>query len=252
MKITVGDKLTLSTKTRYLNLNGMTFRVKGILHFPIPSINSRFFFLPIDTAQDLLKMSSDNSVTEIIIRVKNERKLRQTITVVNAALQEAERDELIVQSWKSISFYYAYTHFFDFAVAICALFFFLAGTIVIVVTTIMVINERIREIGTLSAMGMTGGEIVRLFFMEALFISAFSAFIGVVIGMSIALPLGVTGIAFPMEGVERHISSIIRPKVNPVMCVLVYIYSVGVASLTTFFPARRAAQIEPVNALRTL
>jgi len=59
---------------------------------------------------------------------------------------------------------------------VIALVFFLLASTVIVNTTMMVIFERMREIGTVAAMGMTPREIVRLFFLEAFFIGAIGFF----------------------------------------------------------------------------
>ena len=72
LNVTVGDRITLSTKTRYLGLNGMTFTVKGIAELPIGYMNSKLFYLPLDSAQKLLKM--EGSALELLILLKNENR----------------------------------------------------------------------------------------------------------------------------------------------------------------------------------
>jgi putative ABC transport system permease protein len=137
---------------------------------------------------------------------------------------------------------------------IFALIFFLLASTVIVNTTMMVIYERMREIGTVAAMGMTPREIVRLFFLEAFYIGAIASFIGVLIGVAITIPLARTGINVGAitEGVDMELSSIIYPQLNIRSTVFVFLYATVIASLASFIPSRKAAKIEPVEALRAV
>jgi putative ABC transport system permease protein len=135
-----------------------------------------------------------------------------------------------------------------------ALFFFILGTTVIINTTMMVIFERLREIGTISALGMKPGEIVRLFFLEAFFISIIAAFAGVLLGTALTAVLSRTGVDLSraMQGVSFEVSPVIRPRLALRSTVFVFFYSVAVASLASFLPSRRAARIQPVEALRSI
>jgi putative ABC transport system permease protein len=159
-----------------------------------------------------------------------------------------------VRSWETIGVYYSYVNLVDIAIAVMSLFFLLAGSTVIIVTTIMVIFERMREIGTIAAMGMTGSEIVRLFFMETFFLSVIAAFVGLAIGIGLTIPLSIYGIDFTetMKDLNMEISNIVYPNINPFKMIFVYFYSVAIASLSTLIPSRRAAKIQPVVALRSV
>ena len=103
---------------------------------------------------------------------------------------------MVAEPWKKIGVTAAWMEYAEIAYSFIALFFFIIGTTVIVNTTMMVIYERMREIGTVAAMGMTGAQIVRLFFLEALFISILAAFIGVFLGIGITIPVSHFGIDF--------------------------------------------------------
>jgi putative ABC transport system permease protein len=137
---------------------------------------------------------------------------------------------------------------------VIALVFFLLASTVIINTTMMVIFERMREIGTVAAMGMTPQEIVRLFFLEAFYIGAIAAFVGVVLGIAVTIPLSKTGIDLTqsMGGVDLEINPVIYPRLNIRSTVFVFFYSTAIASLASFIPSRRAAKIEPVEALRAV
>ena len=135
---------------------------------------------------------------------------------------------------------------------IIALVFFLLATTVIVNTTMMVVYERMREIGTIAALGMTGAQITRLFFLEALFIGVAAALVGVGLGVALVLPLSQVGIDYTeaMEGVELNMSNVIYPQLSLRSTVLVLCYSVAVTAAASFWPTRRAARLHPVTALR--
>jgi putative ABC transport system permease protein len=135
-----------------------------------------------------------------------------------------------------------------------ALFFFILGTTVIINTTMMVIYERMREIGTVSALGMKPGEIVRLFFLEAFFISLIAAFVGALVGTGIVLAISRNGLDLSrmLQGLDMEVSPVIRPRLSLRSTVFVFLYSVAVASLASFLPSRRAARIQPVEALRSI
>ena len=128
------------------------------------------------------------------------------------------------------------------------------GSTVIITTTMMVIYERIREIGTVAAMGMTGGQIVGLFFLESFFIGAFASFVGVVLGSGISIPLSIIGMDWTegLAGVEMAFNSFLKPKWRMSTTVIIFIYSTAIASAASFFPSRRAAKIEPIEALRSV
>jgi len=138
------------------------------------------------------------------------------------------------------------------AYTIMAFIFFLLGSTVIINTTMMVIFERMREIGTLGALGMHGKELVGLFFLEGMFISIIGTFIGVLAGIGFTMILGKTGIDMTeaMQGLDFEISGMVYPKLSMGKTVFVFFYSVIIASLATLIPSRKASKIEPVEALR--
>jgi len=135
------------------------------------------------------------------------------------------------------------------------LFFFLLGSTVIITTTMMVIYERMREIGTMAALGMKGSQIVKLFFLESFFIGAIASFIGVVIGSGIAIAMNVFKLmdwTKQLEGIDMAISGLMKPAWNIQTALIIFLYSTTIASVASFLPSRRAAKIQPVEALRAV
>ena len=252
LELEVGEKLTLLTKNKFMGMSGMTFLVTGIVRFQVSGFNESFFLMPIDTAARFLKM--DEEATEVLVRLEDSRQVDAFAEKARLLLSASGRDELSVQAWTKVGIIYGMMRYAQSMYDIFALIFFLLASTVIVNTTMMVIFERMREIGTVAAMGMTPRQIVRLFFLEAFYIGGIASLIGVLVGAAITLPLSITGInvGSVMEGVSMELSSVLYPRLNVRTTVFVFFYSTAIASLASLIPSRRAAKIEPVEALRAV
>ncbi len=250
--VTTGDKITILATTMRRGSNAVTLRITGIASFPVESFNKKYLLIPLDKAQKLLRMG--DSITEIIMKLKKGSSSIRVSEQLNTALRAAGREELEIKSWEEIPTSYSFIETASSMYNFIALFFFILASSVIINTTMMVIHERKREIGTIGAMGMTGGEIVRLFFIETVLLSTAGSLIGVILGIGVTLPLSVTGIHFgkAMEGVSMEISNSIYPALNLKSTALVFVYSVCMASLATLIPSIKAARVKPVEALRNI
>jgi putative ABC transport system permease protein len=247
------DKITILTMKSNRTSKHFTVEVVGLVAFPVSALNSTTLMIPLDTAQDLLLM--DNALSEILLMVD------EKAVSVNEAARILRDDlgskfpDLAIQSWIETNLIFSMLNLAANVYNVFAAFFFVLGSSVIINTTIMVILERMKEIGTLGAMGMKGKELTRLFFLEAFFISVMGAFTGVVIGIVLILTVGKAGIPLGtmVEGLEGFsMSNYLYLALSIKSTVVVFFYSVAVSSLATFIPSRRAAKIEPVEALRAI
>ena len=248
----VGDRITLLGKNKYLGMAGMSFTVTGLARFPVAGFDRTFLLVPLDTAQAMLKMQDE--ATEVLLLARQEREAGELAARAGRILAEAGRSEVEVRPWDRIGMLVSLMRSIDVMYNFIALFFFILGTTVIINTTMMVIFERLREIGTVAALGMKPGEIVRLFFLEAFYISVISAFLGVLLGSAITLLLSRTGVDLSrmLQGVDFEVSAVIRPRLSIRSTVFVFLYSVAVSTLASFLPSRRAARVQPVEALRSI
>lgn len=244
------EKITLLVQTRTGGSNAMTFLVCGILEYPVGMLNAGTAYIPLSVGQYFARM--DGTVTELLIKLKpgnNEKKVLSELARIPGLEKGYE-----IRTWNDINEFYS---FFELAQGIyffVALFFFALASTVIVNTTLMVVFERMREIGTLGALGMEARDITRLFFMEALIIAIAGALAGAVVAHLVGIPLSIYGIDFSsaMQGVSFEVSGILRLKLLPWTSVLVFLYSVAIASLVVLIPCRHAARIKPIEALRSV
>jgi putative ABC transport system permease protein len=105
---------------------------------------------------------------------------------------------------------------------------------------LIAVKERTREIGIRKALGATTTAVLRQFFLEGFFITIISG----TIGLGIALGLCAAINLLPMP--NRFVGMILSPEAA-VMTVASLVF-IGVA--TALYPARRAAELPPVDALR--
>jgi putative ABC transport system permease protein len=133
------------------------------------------------------------------------------------------------------------------------LVFMIVASFLIVNTMLMVIHERIKEIGMMGALGMKRGEIIVVFFLEALVLSIAGSIAGVVVG---GIVTGV-GSFYPINpemftgGLDDYpMGSAIFLQFSPALLAQGFLFGVAVSSLCTIFPSLKSAFIEPVEALR--
>jgi putative ABC transport system permease protein len=132
--------------------------------------------------------------------------------------------------------------------------FNIVSTIVLVVVLLGIVNamlmnvlERVREIGTMLAVGMRRAQIVRLFLMEGAVIGVVGGVIGVVLGVLLVFAMNKAGVELPAPGAK--VASVIHPYVEPLFVARTLAQAVIGAALASIIPARRAAQLRPVEAL---
>ncbi|MDC7124835.1 MAG: ABC transporter permease [Spirochaetales bacterium] len=249
LHLELGDKITFQTMTADRSTNAITLKITGLAAFPVASLNSKYFWMPLDRAQDFLNMPGE--AQEILVKTSHNIKPLLAAEKLSAALSSSGT-ELEVKQLEDISMMFGLIRMAETVYNIIGIFFFLLGSTVIINTTMMVIFERMREIGTLSALGMHGRELVKLFLLEGTFISAIGAAVGVAAGILLVAYLSKTGIDFTdaMSGMEFEMSSILYPKLNAGKTIFVYFYAVAIACLATLIPSRKASKIQPVEALR--
>lgn len=248
----LGDTFTVLTRTATRGSNAMTFEVTGLARFPVSAITQSHFLIPLEVAQYFLRMPEQ--VTDLLVKSAAGTTAGELAAGLESALTGMSRTELEAVAWTELQTSYAFIEIADVAYGFIALFFFVLGSSVIVNTTMMVIYERTREIGTLSAMGMEGRQLIRMFFLEAAMIAAAGAAAGVALGIGITIPLSTFGIDFSasFQGLDFEMSQILYPKLNLRSTVFVFVYSVAVAAVASLVPSRRAARVSPAEALRSL
>jgi putative ABC transport system permease protein len=132
---------------------------------------------------------------------------------------------------------------FILAIALVAL---VVGAVGIVTTLYTSVTERIREIGTIKAIGALNKDILLIFISEASIIGVMGATLGLVFGIAAGSML--TG-AFSF-GPGRGGGQDVSPVYLPTDLLYVWGLSVGLSLMAGIYPAWKASRLEPIVALR--
>ena len=112
----------------------------------------------------------------------------------------------------------------------------LVGGIGIMNIMLVSVTERTREIGLRLAIGALEREVLLQFLIEAVVLSALGGLIGIVLATAASI-----GLAQLMQ-----VPYVFQPGIN----LLSFVFSAGIGVLFGYFPARRAARMDPIEALR--
>jgi lipoprotein-releasing system permease protein len=121
---------------------------------------------------------------------------------------------------------------------------------------IMLVKNKTRDVGILRTMGLTEGSILRVFFICGASIGVVGTIVGVILGCLFAIyidPIFDVVNSIAGGGVwdpETRLLSNLPAKLVPEDVLSAIALSLGLSFTVTIFPARRAARLNPVEALR--
>ncbi|MGI0058451.1 MAG: ABC transporter permease, partial [Nitrosotalea sp.] len=121
------------------------------------------------------------------------------------------------------------------------------GAIGIVTTLYNSVTERIREIGTMKAIGAQNTTILALFLVEAALIGVIGASLGVAIGMGGGYVMSIATATTPTGGGP---SVHIPPIFVPLDLIKVWLLSLALSVMAGIYPAWKASKLSPMVALR--
>jgi lipoprotein-releasing system permease protein len=135
-----------------------------------------------------------------------------------------------------------------FAMAVILLLIVIVAAFNIVSTLTMVVRDKTREIGILKAMGLKAGSVRNVFLLQGLVIGLVGTGIGLAIGVGVAIALDRYRL-IPLEP-EVYFIDHLPSALQVGDTALIVLASILIATLATLHPARQAARLEPVEAIR--
>lgn len=262
LSIGVGDIVTARVITSRVDnqftWNAVDFEVKGIFDTSNPNVNSGFVFLPIEVAQEA--MSLDSGVTEIVIRLNTDEgdKIEEVKNIIQNEINNSGK-EYSVFSWDQLAGdFLAISKMKTKNTSMMVMIMLFIASMGIINTMLMAVLERTREIGMMMALGMRKSEIKRVFLFEGGFIGVMGSLLGCIMGGLGSWYLEVYGIAMSSFGetYEEMVAAFYPVKdkfyADLTFEPLLYTFLLGtfISIAATYYPANRAAKMDPVEALR--
>ena len=248
MNLRRGDVVTAySAKTR-LTPVGTTpltaqFRVVGISASGLYEYDAHWAYVSLAAAQ---RLNGEGDVAGVIQMKVNDL---YAVKEIGQRVLAATGEGFMTQNWQELnrSLFAAFKlqqsliiAFFSLLIAIAALN--------IITTLTMAVIEKQGDIAILRAQGATPRSISKIFMLQGVMIGVIGAVLGVILG------LGLSWLAnrYRLVSIPAEIYSIshITLKVRALPCALIALLAVGISFLATIYPARAAAKVQPVEALR--
>jgi putative ABC transport system permease protein len=232
---------------QWIAVGGVQFQVVGVFHDEGGEGERKKIFLPISTAQ--MAFGGDNNVNMIMFTV-GDASLAESLRIDRAVRGLlAERHNFDPEDKRALRMWNNLERFEDIATIILMIQLFvwvvggltiLAGIVGVSNIMLIAVKERTREIGVRKALGAPPRSILSMVTQEALVLTAVAGYLGLVAGVGF------------VELARRYVpSDIIRePAVDLRIAFAATILLVIAGTLAGFFPAWRAARINPIEALR--
>lgn len=236
-----GDSLTVLSSTVDGALNALDLTVVGIYSTGVPEQDRRSVLIPLRTAQDLLRTSK---VSRVVIVLSNTEQ-----TEIVAEQLKAKLGEFDVRTWSDLAFFY------HRVVRLYSNVFAVMGTILLAVillsaTNSMIMNvmERVREIGTFRALGISRRQVIISFVNEGAQIGLLGGVAGIVLGVLLASTINFLQIPMPPPP-GRNISYPLIIMIRGDFTLLVLVTVVLLGAMSAWLPSYRAARGRVVEAL---
>jgi len=234
---------------KQIAINKIAFTVVGVFDDEGSDREKEFIYLPISTAQRTF--NGKNQISQILYTTgdasleatKAMASRSRDILAVNHTFDPEDMRALFVnnnvENFQRFVQMMAAIRGFVWVVGIGTL---IAGVVGVSNIMLVAVKERTREIGVRKAVGATPASIVGLVLLESVVITAMAGYLGLISGIGV---LEAVSSLLPQE------SSFFRnPEVDLRVAIAATVLLIVAGTIAGFFPARRAAAIRPVEALR--
>jgi len=231
-----------------IKIGGLSFKVVGVFDDEGSEREREFIYLPITTAQrtfggsnrvnQILYTTGDATLAESEEMVGATRRLLSVNHSFDLEDQRAIFVNNNVENFQRIMALMTGIRLFVWVVGIGTL---LAGVVGVSNIMLVAVRERTKEIGIRKALGATPLSIIGLILQESVMITALAGYLGLVLGVAVLEGLGA---ALGKAEFFRN------PQVDLGLALWATALLIVAGAVAGFFPARRAAAIRPIEALR--
>jgi putative ABC transport system permease protein len=237
---------------KYIDVNRTKYLVVGVYVDPGGEEEVKNIYIPLTTSQ--MVKSVGTRINNMVVNVneeyatKSNEIVEQTLSLLSEKHNFDPTDKRAVFVWDNAENYQQFANLF---IGIQAFLWLVGiGTIIagiVGVSNIMliVVKERTREIGVRKALGATPNSIIGLILQESIVITMLAGYLGLVLG------IGVIELAnFAIESSGEPPEFFRNPSVELSTAISATLMLVAAGALAGYFPARKAAKVDPIVALR--
>ncbi len=233
---------------KYIDIGGSVFKVVGVFQDDGGDNEERIIYMPYTTRQ-LIEKNTDE-IDQIIVGFKPEigyagamafeRSLNSFIREKKYINPKDQNGIFIRNVADQLKQNQQFARVLQIIVGFVAFGTIIAGIIGISNIMVFVVKERTKELGIRKALGATPKSVIGTILLESVFITTISGFIGMLIGIAVLSSFG--------EKLKDFF--ITNPYIDLTMATVATIVLIIFGAIAGYVPARRAARIKPIVALR--
>ncbi|MCH9692279.1 MAG: FtsX-like permease family protein [Gammaproteobacteria bacterium] len=240
-----GSSAVLFTSTLAGQANAYDVDIIDIYDTGTAATNDKAILLSLELARNLLTTEGAERLTVVL----NSAAVTEMVKVRMKNLFAEQGLDLEVRTWESLSaFYQQVKNLFNLIFS-----FIFSIVLVIVVMSIMntmsmVVIERTREIGTLRSLGMQRWRVLGMFSLEGLLIALVGCALGLLIVLSVGSVVNIGGLSYTPPSASSPVRLLVdfKPLLLFGSMTMLSVFAI----VSSFIPARRAANTDITNALR--
>ncbi len=249
MKLKIGMQVVLIATNKDGSVNGTPLVVSGIVS-RMTGPGGKDGYLNIKDAYTLLRINGDE-INELAIRLNSLdimqpafKNLKQQLSQVK---NKKDKPVFEVHTWAKLSPFSNIANIIDLLTLFVKIILMAIVLVSILNVMLMAVYERIREIGTIAAIGTSPRKIWTLFLMEGLFLGVFGAVVGSFVSLGIIQFLNWKSIIMSFG---RQENLVLTPSIAISEVIITALIVIAISALATVQPAIKASKLEPVDALR--
>jgi len=248
MKVKSGDGIVIVSTNKDGSVNGMSFTVSGVLS-SVVGPGGRDGYVHLDDAVELLRMDNPE-ISEVALRVNNFNKLPVIAKNLKKSItdfRETDKSAFEFHTWEGLSPFANIVKMIDLMTFFIRIMLIAIVLISVMNVMTMAVYERIREIGTIAAIGTLPEKILYMYLAEGLFLGIVGSITGIIVSAVIIQIINAVGITFDF-GMQQGLA--LKASLGVIESVVIVISVLAVSIAAGFYPAYKASRMEPIDALR--
>ncbi len=251
LQLGIGDTIVLISQGYHATTAAGKYEIKGIVKLPLPDIDNKIVYLPLDICQGLF--NAEGNLTSLALHVNNndDKAIMETVERMTEIIPENQR----VMEWKEMNDVLISQMDADNKSGMIMIgILYLVIAFGVFGTVLMMAAERKREFGVLVAIGMQKRKLASIIAIEMLYVG----FLGILTGCAIAIPAILYGVAHPIIFKGEFAKMFDDYGMEPMMVFqgidLYFLWQMFIVALMVMiaigYPVKKILGLEVVNALR--
>lgn len=237
-KLSIGDYVTVRWRDVKGTFDAAEAKIVHIFKVDVPTVDGGILWIPIEKHREMVQLPNEATIFVTNKETGSIGTLAEFTFKTNDFLLQDFRDMI---KMKNVGGY------------IMFLFLLSLALVAIFDTQVLSIFRRQKEIGTHVALGMTQGQVIKLFTIEGAMHAVLAAIVGAIYGIPLLAWQAKTGYSMPVDSTEEF-GMAIAEKIYPVYSIGLIVATISIVFLVTtivsYLPTRRISKLKPTDAIR--